>query len=398
MHSAVLCHAAADRYAASELAAYLELNCPQIRFDTEESAAPYGILDAAERAISADFPILLFSPAAVPHPWPRTEWEPILVGEARRFDRQIVFFLLQECKFPDVFRHGAFFHRQKTLKRWLLRNDAFPTETELPELDPANPVDPGALEKLSCGLADRPGMETDAPRDLALAFAHEAAQDFEGAFWLNCAHRSRAGIVGDAAYALGLKLRGRLAEDVCKLAEFCARRRILLVFEHAAPADIEWASAGGKASFLFVAGETLPPPHSLAETLALFARWRQEPHPCFRALGDAQVHVRRLPDYGGDEWLSALSLTRASVSLLQHCGRLAEACEFLEVAIPALRARGCPFQAAELEAEKRWILEEWGSVAPPPHRPEPASPPEQLPLLHRCPDNGIPLCFPYENW
>jgi hypothetical protein len=381
MQSAVLCHAAADRDAASELAAYLELNCPQIRFDTEEFFAPSGILDAAERAISADFPILLFSPAAVPHPWPRTEWEPILIDEARRFDRQIAFFLLHECKFPQVLRRGIFFDCRRALKRWLLCNDAFPTETELPPHDAANHADAGALEMLVRTLADRPGMETNAPRDLALAFAHEAAQDFEGVFWLNCAHRSPTGIAGDTAGALGLKLRGPLDEDVRKLGDFCARRRILLVFEHASPGALEWAAPGGKASFLFVAGEALPPPRPLAETLMLFARWHKDPASCLRALRDAQVHVRRLPDYAEDEWPSVLSLARASVSLLRHSGRLAEACEFLEVAIPALRARGCPFQAAELEAEKRWILEEWGWLAPAPQQPVPASPAEQLSLF-----------------
>ncbi|MGH9652908.1 MAG: hypothetical protein ACRD6B_05515, partial [Bryobacteraceae bacterium] len=219
------------------------------------------------------------------------------------------------------------------------------------------------------------------PREVALAFAHEAAHDFEGAFWLNCAHRSRAGIVGDAAHALGMKLRGPLQEDVCKLGEFCSRRRILLVFEYAAPGDIEWALPGGKASFLFVAGDALPPPRSLVETLALFTRWHQDPRPCLHALGDAQAHVRRLSDYSEDDWRSALSLARAAVSLLKHTGRLAEACELLEMAIPALRARNCPFQAAEWEAEKHWILEEWGSVAPAPGRPEPASRAEQLTLF-----------------
>lgn len=380
MQSAVLCHAAADHDPASDLVRYLELNCPQIRFDTEEFAAPCGILEAAERAISADFPILLLSPSAVPQPWPRAAWEPVLIDEARRFDRQIAFFLLQECKFPDVFRRGVFFHCQRALKRWLLRNYAFPAETELPEIDAPVPIDPAALEKLASGLADRPGMETNVPRDLALAFAHEAAPDFEGAFWLNCAHRTSAGIVGDAAHALGMKLRGPLEEDVCKLGEFCARRRILLVFEYASPGDIEWAAAG-KTSCLFVAGNALPPPRPLVKTLALFARWRQDPRPCLRALGDVQSHVRRLPDYAEEEWRSALSLARAAVSLLKHTGRLSEACELLEMAIPAFRARNCPFQAAEWEAERRWILEEWGSPAPAPQPPAPAAAPEQLSLF-----------------
>ena len=120
---------------------------------------------------------------------------------ARKFETQIVYVLLRPCKFPDVLRRNVFFDLfenqlvgQRALKRWLLRqNPFFQSAIELPERCPSTGITPEALNWLEGRLADQSGVQADVNRELALTFAHTNTSDFEGAFWLNCANRSRAG-------------------------------------------------------------------------------------------------------------------------------------------------------------------------------------------------------------
>ena len=132
MLSAILCHAAADADFARALARFLELNCALTVSDEEGLIGPgEDLLDTAERALSADYLLLLLSPDSVPGVWQRTDAS-ILVNEARKLGTQIAYILLHGCKFPDVFRRNPFFdlseHRlagQRALKRWLLHRDPF---------------------------------------------------------------------------------------------------------------------------------------------------------------------------------------------------------------------------------------------------------------------------------
>ena len=133
MRSTILCYAAADADFARELAGFIELNCAATRFDKEALIQPgCDLIDAAERALSADCLLILLSPDSWSGTWLRARWEPILVDEARKFETQIAYVLLRPCKFPDVFRRNAFFDLsedrlagQRILKRWLLRQNPF---------------------------------------------------------------------------------------------------------------------------------------------------------------------------------------------------------------------------------------------------------------------------------
>jgi hypothetical protein len=373
MRSAVLCYAAADADFARTLAGYLELNCPLlVSLDEGRIESRDDMLEAAGRALSADHPILVLSPDSVPTVWKRDEWEPVLFDEAHELGRQVAYVLLRPCKFPDLFRRKGFFDLtehpltgQRALRRWLLQHDAFlQRATNLQE----EPVSTGAATGVSDepeSLLDSPGVQADVNRDIALAFAHAHTEDFEGVFWLNCAYRSRAGIIGDTAHELGLSLRGPVEENARRVYEFFASRRLLLIFENIMRSDAAFIAAEGKTSFLFVAEDAPPPPATLKTTAALFADWRNRCDACLRVLGDAHWHVKNLRTYDGEDRQSAVSLGSTAASLLQERGRLAEAYEFLDLTKEALRARGDLFRAARLEWEMSWIRDEWGGRGSP---------------------------------
>jgi hypothetical protein len=63
MQSAILCHAAADADFAHEIRRVLKLNCA-LAIDDKEGLIEPGcdLLDTAERALSADYLLLLLSP------------------------------------------------------------------------------------------------------------------------------------------------------------------------------------------------------------------------------------------------------------------------------------------------------------------------------------------------
>lgn len=202
-------------------------------------------------------------------------------------------------------------------------------------------------------LADQPGVQTNIERELALAFAHLHAKDFEGVFWLQCANRSRAGILGDLAYVLGMRLSGPVEQNERTLRQFCVNRRLLLIFESNTPAETDWLTFEGLTSVIFAVGPTNTSTRSLAETAALFSNWRSNSDACFAALADAQKHLRIS---GANSHSVALS----AFSFLKHAGRLAEAYEFLDPLIQAALARGDRATAVHLQSEKNWILWEWG--------------------------------------
>ncbi|HEY3455803.1 MAG TPA: hypothetical protein VGK64_14450 [Bryobacteraceae bacterium] len=251
------------------------------------------------------------------------------------------------------------------MTRWLLQQDPFfQVAIELPALDASTDIPAGDLEPLACLLADRPGVHAEVDRDLALGFAHMYGGDFEGVFWLSCENRSPAGILGDTAHMLGLKLRGSLEQNANALQAFCADRRVLFVFEHVAPSDRALVTFGGRASVIFVAASPLPARSSLEQATALFSDWRNNSDACFRVLGDVQNHLRNLPAYSGEHLRMAISLGSAAFSFASQAGRLAEAYELLDLMIDAMRARGDLLAVHRLEWERSWILEEWNEPIP----------------------------------
>jgi hypothetical protein len=108
MQAAVLCYAARDADFAREPASFLQVNCATTVFDEVLIEPGRDLIDAAERALSADYLLLLLSPDSWPSTWLRARWEPILVDEARKFETQIAYVCLRSCKVPDVLRRRHF--------------------------------------------------------------------------------------------------------------------------------------------------------------------------------------------------------------------------------------------------------------------------------------------------
>ena len=389
MKSAGLCYAAEDADFARELSGFLKLNCT-VAVSCQEGLIGPGedLVDAAERSLSADYALILLSPHSIPNALARSRWEPVLVHEARKAGTQLAYVLLRDCKFPQVFRREPFFdlseHRlsgQRALKRRLLSPDLFlRTAFEVPEISASEEPAIQALEHLECRLADQPGVEAEVPRELALAFAHSSTSDFEGVFWLNCANRSSTGILGDIAQLLQLKLRGTQEQNAQALREFCAERRLLFVFEHIVPGDRELVGFGAKTSVIFVAKELRRVQRSLTETAALFCHWRTDCASALSAMGDAEYHLRKLPDYSHEDWRIAISLGLAASSCLRHADRLAEIDELLNLMIDSARSKADQLTIDQLEWEQSWILEEWGVPIPARSRPIAQNQPNQLSL------------------
>ncbi len=140
MRSAVLCYAPSDAQFASELGVFLEVNCA-LAVSHQESD---DLIDAVERGLS-DVTLVLLSRDSVPKTWKRERWEPVFLQQPSTFGTTMAFLLLEECKFPELFRREEFFDLtggklagQRRLKRWLLEQ-AQPSQNpvELPQLTPA---------------------------------------------------------------------------------------------------------------------------------------------------------------------------------------------------------------------------------------------------------------------
>ena len=156
-----------------------------------------------------------------------------------------------------------------------------------------------SLDRLDHELADRPGVSEDFPREMALAFARARQEDFEGVFWVDCAYRSRAGIVGATAQMLGLKLRGRAEANSAALRERCGERRCLFVFDGVTKADRELMAFSRRASVIITDAEARRPLRSLPDIETVFAAGRSGE--CLELFGDAHAHLKGLSRESSDE-------------------------------------------------------------------------------------------------
>jgi hypothetical protein len=356
----VICHAREDAQFAREAAAMVEQNV-SAHVSYEESAGDF--LGAVERAISGDLALAILSPHSVA-PWKRERWEAALVDAPREFGTQIVFLLADECKFPDLLRRRTFFDCSRgraaglrAFKRWLLEQSSGIGErpVQLPP-EPVAPLAPDTLERLLIALADRPGVAELASQE-ALGFAHEASRDFEGVFWIHCGGRSRAGVLGDLAHSLGLRLAGPVESNREALSKFCLTRRCLFLLADLDPADREWAGFGGKSSIVFTS-DFEQPQIAPADLMRLFAAWPRNVDSCAAALGQAQAYFREILDDG-----VAVEFGMAILALLKHLDRLAEASEVLDLLADGARRAGDPLRAHRLAWERSWIEESWDRPA-----------------------------------
>lgn len=367
LRSAVLCYAPSDAQFASELGVFLEVNCA-LAVSHQESD---DLIDAVERGLS-DVTLVLLSRDSVPKTWKRERWEPVFLQQPSTFGTTMAFLLLEECKFPELFRREEFFDLtggklagQRRLKRWLLEQ-AQPSQNpvELPQLTPAHEVSAARLEHLLRSLADQPGIESDMSAAEALAFAHATIGDFEGVFWIDCTRRSRAGILGDVANSLGLRLSGTVDQNRIALEDLCDARRCLFIFQNIALADRELVDLGVKTSVILTSSPVVESKVSLHEVCKLFTSWPSKSSECLRALGTAHWCLQQLTQAADAEaWPAILQLGSSLVALLRHRDRLAEAHEVLGLLLHCAQRFSDFGNIHRLQWEQSWILEHWNQPA-----------------------------------
>jgi hypothetical protein len=380
----------ADLGVARDIRCHIEANCLSIALQDEAVvSSATEVLKTVDGALSADIVLLLLSPDAIPSLWSRQQWEPVLLEQPRELGTALAFVLVRPCRFPEILRKRKFFDLTgdtrdglRKLRRWLLQQD--PLKRESIELLPPRPYAPGAVLEMDAGLEDliidQPGTQCEVPRETALAFAYAHGRDFEGVFWLDCLGRSRAGVIGDTAHALGLKLRGPTTENTVALQEFCARSRCLFVFDALAAERRELVAFKGRPSVIFATGsEQQASGLPLAETVQLFARWRTDPEQCLRHLRDAERYLHALePDCSAETAQAVKSLGASAFALLQQQDRRAEAFEILQILSKLACEEGNASDFRRWEWEKSWIREAWGQVACAPPHPPTMSEPRQL--------------------
>lgn len=327
-----ICYAEADRGTAAAVAAFLERGADVRVFVDEGALGPGQNLAAkAREARMADVALVLFSRASLPSRWPRAAWEAALVTEPASEGVRIGFARLDDCAPPAVLKPrfelaGLATKGMRNLKRWLRNASAGNAEVAAADCN-------ADLEVLGIALADRPGTETIESAATACEFSRIFRQDFDAVLRLeDCGHRSLAALAGDLGAQLGLRLEGDLDNNLARLREFCAVRRLLVILEGAAPPPLLF---GGRCSTLIATNAS--PAAKLDE------------------LGGIQHAFA-----SAAAWIDVSALARQGRRVARAQGRLAECYELMEEW--HAEAEECGDRAAidESAREMIWILETWG--------------------------------------
>lgn len=356
MKSVSICHAREDRERARELSRFIEVNFA-FEISLEDSARD--LPAAVERALSANFAIVMLSPASVPAPLKREAWEPAFVKAPAEYETPIAFVLVENCPFPELLRRQRFFDcsqdflaGERALKRWILAHErGIPSAPE-----PVAVFD--ALTPLWPQIVDQPGSCNDLAPVVASLLEHEAREDFEAVLRLRCAGRPLALVLGELGHALGLKLPGPVDENRRGLAWDCAAHRYLLIFDGAPESMRDALNFGGRCSVVF----TPPTDRAMPAPVAQISIGNVAD-----AIDYALGVLPQDPEAGG-------RLGARIVLVLSEYSRYAEADLVLEA---MQRAGGSRMEW--VARERAWIHELWGeSVGIPDLPPTDAT---QLPLF-----------------
>jgi hypothetical protein len=348
--SLVFCYAPEDETAARELGRFLEANLAcQVSLEECRVRPDFDLVDAAERALSADAALILLSPASVPKAWKRERWEPVFSGNAQEFGTPLGFVLLRECKFPELFRRRQFFdlsqnflQGSRDVKHWLMRPEGATSRTE-------------AFPELRASIADWPGVSCDLAPETARDFAFACAGGFAGVYRIACHGRSAAGILGDIGQAAGLRLPGNAAENRAALVSACATHRWLLVFEGLSAEHRELVNFGGKSSVIIAANTGEPPHIPLDDIGAAFLVSTRDDAQCAPLVGPATVLTYELLQ---SDFAAGLRLGWALLAVLKSAGRFAESVEVLAAMETAARARNDEMALYKIEWEQSWTSED----------------------------------------
>jgi len=320
------CYAPDDRETAARIAAFLERGA-DVRVFLEEGEMRPGedLASKARDARTADAILVFFSRASLPPRWPRAEWEEPLVTEPAAEGVRIAFVRCDDCVPPRVLTPMFEARRPREIKRWL---------RTAPQTEPPSAEFAVDIEVLGLDIADRPGVETAQSAALAEEFAMAFAGDFDAVVKVALAP-TLAAAAGDLGAQLGLRLEGELADNLERLRDFCAARRLLIVLEGDARPELVFE---GRCS-------TLIAPAGLHST--------GEP------LGEAQ----RAFFVTDAAWIDVCAAARQVRRLARDQGRHAECYEVMERWRSLAQSQGDDAAQDEACREIVWILEGWGRTA-----------------------------------
>ena len=266
MLSVFLAHSKQDQPLAGGLAEFLERGAGVRAFLEEGEIGPEAtLLSKTQEGLMADVILVLLSPDSAPSRWVREEWGPVFWDQPKEQGVELATVLCRECRFPELLRKRRHFDLAhnwlegfRAIKQWLL--SLRPAAGE-PAFVPARTVPfvgrETELEALRRALGDRPGravltgpVAETGKTTLALEFARRNQRDFQAICWAGCRRRSAAGIAGDLAAQLDLRLEGDLEANLAELRGFCAQRRLLVVLDDLEDDVLLEMIPAGKASVL----------------------------------------------------------------------------------------------------------------------------------------------------
>lgn len=336
MKSVSICHAPEDRERARELSRFIDVN---FGFEISLEDAGPDLPAAVERALSANFAIVMLSPASFPEPLKREAWEPAFVKAPIEYETPLAFVLLEDCAFPELLRRQRFFDCSRdflagarALKRWMMA-------LERGVVNPPSHQMIGALPPLWPTIVDQPGSSNDLDPDVASSLAHDAREDFEAIHRVPCAGRPLAVILGELGRALALKLPGPVEENRRGLAWHCAVHRYLLIFDGAQESMREALNFGGRCSIVFTPPQEPPSPVPVGEVSI---------DNIAEAIDYALALLEQDPEAGG-------RLGSRIAFELSGYHRYAEA----DLVLDAMQRAGYP-HAERLARERAWIHQRWG--------------------------------------
>ena len=320
MAGAAICFMSEDGAYAMDLARYLEFHTSQ-HFDLAECRRAKDFLDGVEQCLLNELLIVVLSPAAVPAPWPRPEWERVFLEAARDAGSQLAYLLREECAFPKVLRRRNFFESDfKALRRWTIQQ-ATPDRVA-PDLALAGTDDHSLLV-----LLEEPGVVGDVSPKAAAWFAKSYWSEFEAVYWVDFLRRTWAGVLGELAQAMQLRLAGTVDQNWQSLKKTVGEQRALFIFQNL---SAEWRGVcelGGKASILLLSG--------------------------------AQDSADPWNELQTQAWPEIYANGMRALFLLKQQARLAEAHELLVWMSKHARQHGDLKAWDQIRWEESWILDAW---------------------------------------
>ncbi len=179
----------------ARLARRLDRNLGIATLLVEEDSVP--VSETWEEGAAADAVLILLDGVSAPAPLRREAWTGLIDHDG---DPPVAFARLEECAYPKLLERRPFFPvatLDRAVERWLAG-----------KLPACRGIDPAEIkgtvpDEWWTMLVDEPGRVVTTDAAAAQAFAHQAAEHFQGVVWMGCVGREAALIRAELAYRLG---------------------------------------------------------------------------------------------------------------------------------------------------------------------------------------------------